>query len=143
MTLATRVRVDILRAMAEHNTSKKEIFTVAAFVSWPVLRVRCIGVGGSRIGTFNFSDAMSHYGSGLMEVKLANAYKRAGSAFKEQLQQNFVILTKKGGIDVERMANTENNSKQWKGCKEATKRDGTVGVRTGHLQEISLSKKPN
>jgi hypothetical protein len=35
---------------------------------------------------------------------MANAYKRAGSVFEGQLQQNSVVLTKKGGKEAEQTA---------------------------------------
>jgi hypothetical protein len=81
--------------------------SVAAFVSRSVLHVRSNGGGGAKLGTFSFSDALSRYGTGLTEAELANAYKRAGSAFKGQLQQNFVVLTENGGRDVAQMARVE------------------------------------
>ncbi len=40
VTLATRVRVNILKAMAKRNTNEKEWFSVSAFVSRPVLIIR-------------------------------------------------------------------------------------------------------
>jgi hypothetical protein len=95
VTLATRVRVDILKAMAKHYTSDREIFSVSALVSKPVLHVRSKSEG-LRLGTYNFSDALTRYGENLTAEELGEAYKRAGSAFKGQLQQNFVVLNEKG-----------------------------------------------
>ena len=46
-----------------------------------------------RLGTFNFSDALVRYGAKLTVEELEEAYRRAGAAFKGQLQQNFVVLT--------------------------------------------------
>ena len=51
------------------------------------------------MGTFNFSDALARYGANLTEKNLTEAYKRAGSAFKGQLQQNFVVLTERGLVN--------------------------------------------
>ena len=95
VTLGTRVRVDILKAIAEHHTSDKEKMTVSAFLSRPVLHVRS-KEGGLGLGTFNFSDALTRYGANLTEKELSAAYRRAGSAFKGQLQQNFVVLSEHG-----------------------------------------------
>jgi hypothetical protein len=39
-----------------------------------------------------FSDALVRYCSGLEERDLGDAYRKAGIAFKGQLQQNFVVL---------------------------------------------------
>ena len=40
VTLATRVRIDILKAIAKKNSNNKEIMSVSAFVSRPVIHVR-------------------------------------------------------------------------------------------------------
>ena len=95
VTLATRVRVDILKAISKRNTNDKETFSVSAFVSRPVLHIRSKESGKS-MGTFNFSDALARYGSNLTAAELGEAYRRAGSAFKGQLQQNFVVLNEQG-----------------------------------------------
>ena len=92
VTLATRVRIDILKAMAKKNSNEKEIMLVSAFVSRPVIHVRSKD-GGSRLGVFNFSDALVRFGSNLTVIELEEAYRRAGLAFRGQLQQNFVVLT--------------------------------------------------
>ena len=60
VTLGTRVRVDILRAIAEHYSNDKEVMTISAFVSRPVLHVRS-KEGGLSLGTYNFSDALNRY----------------------------------------------------------------------------------
>jgi hypothetical protein len=64
---------------------------VIAFVSRPVLQVRPKDQNGRTMG-YTFSDAVVRYGEGLQEADLGNAYRRAGGAFKGQLQQNFVVL---------------------------------------------------
>ena len=95
VTLGTRVRVDILKAIAEQYSNDKEKMSVSAFVSRPMLHVRS-KEGGQRLGTYNFSDALARYGANLTEKELSVAYRRAGSAFKGQLQQNFVVLSEHG-----------------------------------------------
>ncbi len=67
-------------------------FYVSAFVSRPVIYVRSKD-GGSRLGVFNFSDVLVSFSTNLTVTELEEAYRRAGSAFKGQLQQNFVVLT--------------------------------------------------
>ncbi len=66
--------------------------SVSAFVSWPVIHFRSKD-GGSRLGFFNFSDVLVRFGSNLTVTELEEAYRRAGLAFRGQLQQNFVVLT--------------------------------------------------
>ena len=39
-----------------------------------------------------FADAIKRYGRILREGDLANAYRKAGTSFDGQLQQNFVVL---------------------------------------------------
>ena len=91
VTLATRVRVDIMKAMAKkYSTEAEEIFVVA-FASRPVLQVRPKDQNKKSMG-FTFSDAVVRYGKELQEAELGEAHKRAGIAFRGQLQQNFVVL---------------------------------------------------
>ena len=91
VTLATRVRVDILKVIAKKHSTDREKLSVSAFVSRPVIHSRS-GDGLTRLGTFNFSDSLVRFGANLVMAELEEAYKRAGAAFKGQLQQNFVVL---------------------------------------------------
>ncbi len=68
---------------------------MSAFVSRPVLHIRS-KESGTNVGTFNFSDALARYGENLTAAELGEAYRRAGAAFKGQLQQNFVVLNEQG-----------------------------------------------
>ncbi len=95
VTLGTRVTVDILKAMAEHHSTDKETILVPAFVSRPVLHVRS-KEWGIRVGTYNFSDALTKYVANLTQKELNAAYTRTVSAFKGQMQQNFVVLSEHG-----------------------------------------------
>ena len=111
VTLATRVRIDILKAMAQKNSNEKEIMSVSAFISRPVIHVRSKD-GGERLGVFNFSDAIVRFSSNLTVSELEEAYRRAGSAFRGQLQQNFVVLTEQnsGGPRVGGLASEASGS---------------------------------
>ena len=90
-TLGTRVRVEILKAMAKCCASDKEVMYVSAFSSRPLLHVKP-KEAGSRQMAFTFADAVSRYGRGLRQSDLGEAYRRAGRSFNGQLQQNFVVL---------------------------------------------------
>jgi hypothetical protein len=84
--------------MAKKYGSEKEEMFVVAFNSRPTLHVRPKAENnerGQRSMSFTFSDAISRYGVDLVEEDLIDAYKRAGVAFKGQLQQNFVMLHEK------------------------------------------------
>jgi hypothetical protein len=72
VTLGTRIRVDILKAIAGQYSSDKESMSVSAFVSRPVLHIRSKESGKS-MGTFNFSDALARYGSNLTAAELGEA----------------------------------------------------------------------
>lgn len=94
VTLATRVRVEILKAMAKKFTTERENLYVIGYASRPVLHVKPKNQD-QRSMWLAFSDALVRYGSGLLELDLGEAYRKAGIAFKGQLEQNFVVLHEK------------------------------------------------
>jgi hypothetical protein len=89
--LGTRVRIDIMKAIAKKYSSEKQDFHIAVFTSRPVLKVKEKGTDKSPM-TFTFIDSVLRYGRGMVEADLGDAYRRAGKAFQGQLQQNFVVL---------------------------------------------------
>ena len=91
VTLATRVRIEILKAMAKKFVSDTEEFYVVGYTSRPVLHVKTKNRNQKSMW-LSFSDALVRYGSGLRENDLGEAYKKAGIAFKGQMEQNFVVL---------------------------------------------------
>jgi hypothetical protein len=93
VTLATRVRIEIPKAMAKKFiTEKEDIFVMgyASHASIPVIHVKPKNTD-QRTMWLSFSDALVRYRSGLLEVDLGEAYK-AGVAFRGQFEQNFVLL---------------------------------------------------
>ena len=92
VTLATRVRLDVMKAIAKKCETKGEQMFVRGFSSRPVLQVR--QRDGSRPPlTLTFADAVGRYGAKMKDSELAGAYRRAGRAFSGELEQNFVVLT--------------------------------------------------
>ena len=91
VTLATRVRIDILKAMAKRNENEEEDWHVMQYTSRPVLRLRKKNSDQLPL-TLTFAEALRRFGRGLREEDLEGAYKRAGRGFDGQLQQNFVVL---------------------------------------------------
>ena len=91
VTLGTRVRIEILKAMAKCFATEREVMYVSAFSSRPLLHVRPKG-SEARQMAYTFADALARYGKQLRQSDLGDAYRRAGIAFKGQLQQNFVVL---------------------------------------------------
>ena len=96
VTLATRVRTDILKAIAQKCSNDKEEFFVVGFTSRPVLQIK--RKDGPGQFALTFADAISRYGGKLTRGDLQVAYGRAGASFDGQLQQNFVVLHDKGGV---------------------------------------------
>ncbi len=91
VTLATQVRIEIMRAMSKKYTNDKEDLFVMGYASRPILHVKPKG-DEQREMWFSFSDSLVRYGAGLEDCDLGEAYKKAGVAFRGQLQQNFVVL---------------------------------------------------
>ena len=92
VTLATRVRVDLMKAIAKQFGGKddQEMY-VGALTSRPILRIKNVKSQKTRILTF--TDSISRFGKKLDLEDLDEAYRRAGRAFTGQMEQNFVVLT--------------------------------------------------
>ncbi len=96
VTQSTRVRIDILKALAKKLTTASEVAYVQGFQARPALQYRvkdgersqAEGVGRS----YNFVDSVLKFGSLLTSKDLATAYTRAGDTFKGAMSQYFVVL---------------------------------------------------
>ena len=95
VTLATRVRTDILKAIGTKCSNGEVDMFVVSFTSRPVLQIK--KKDGSGQHAMTFVDAVARLGKGLSRGDLQTAYARAGSSFEGQLQQNFVVLHDKEG----------------------------------------------
>ncbi len=91
VTLATRVRIDILRAMAKQCIREDETAYVNAYTSRPILTLKKKD-GSLRPLVLTFADAVARFGKELSRENLAEAYRRAGVTFGGQLEQTFVVL---------------------------------------------------
>ena len=91
VTLATRVRIEIMWALAKKPNNSNEIRTVLSYSSRPLLQIKD-REGKKRPMSLGFVDALSRFGKGLREEDLAGAYRKAGTAFGGQMQQTFVVL---------------------------------------------------
>ena len=97
VTQATRVRIEILRALSKKLNTATEVAFVQGFISRPVLqyrvkegaRSRADGVGRS----YTFVDAVAKFGVKLAQKDLVTAYSRAGNTFDGALSQYFVVLS--------------------------------------------------
>ena len=98
VNLATRIRVDIMKAIARRLTNDKELAYVAGFTSRPMMHIRMAGpptMNTKPIRSFTFIDSVSRFGRQLSKEELETAYGRAGRSFNGQLQQNFVVLNER------------------------------------------------
>ena len=92
VTLATRVRVDIMKAIVKQFSAKDGLgMYVSAYTSRPVLRVK--NVETQRTSVLTFTDAIFRFGKRLDLDDINDAYRRAGGAFKGIMEQTFVVLT--------------------------------------------------
>jgi hypothetical protein len=93
VTLSTRVRVDIMKAISKKISNAKDSAYVAAYSSRPILHVRTQGKAGEVTNrAYTFIDSIIKFGRVLMRCDLDDAYRRAGTAFRGQLEQHFVVL---------------------------------------------------
>ena len=94
VTLATRVRLEVLKAIGKKCSNEEEDMHVMGFTSRPVLQVKRRDGGGRFVLTY--VDAIVRYGGRISESELRVAYERAGLTFRGQMAQNFVVLNEKG-----------------------------------------------
>jgi hypothetical protein len=95
VSLATRVRIDIMKAVAKKLTNKVDLAYVAGFTSRPMLHIRKAGppsASAKPLKSFSFIDTITKFGNNLTVEELESAYGRAGRSFNGQLQQVFVVL---------------------------------------------------
>ena len=92
VSLATRIRVDILRAFAKQfGEEGDEEMYVSAYSSRPVLHIKD-KTGNRRPSVLTFADAVTRFGGMVKDDFLGEAYRRAGNSFKGQMEQTFVVL---------------------------------------------------
>ena len=105
VTLTTRVRIEILRALSKILTSGTQDAFVKGFTSRPVLLVKAKGPAtdpadiptsqpaATQTGrSFTFCEAIEKWGYLLVPANLVMAYRKARPAFIGCLEQYFVVL---------------------------------------------------
>jgi hypothetical protein len=94
VNLATRIRINIMKAIARKVTNKKELAYISGFISRPMMHIKAAPVttNSKPLRSFTFSDAVSRFGNLLRMEDLDAAYSRVGNAFVGQVAQNFVVL---------------------------------------------------
>ena len=88
---ATRVRIEIMKAIAKKISCDDEQAYVVGFIPRPVMHIRKKGEQAPS-KTYSFVDAIKFHGGSVKTEDLGGAYARAGRAFEGQLLQNFVLL---------------------------------------------------
>ncbi len=96
VTLATRVRIEIMRCIAKKLTTESEVAFVQGFISRPAMKYEArdpaISLASGTGRSYNFVDFVSRFGDLVSSVDLAPAYRRAGTTFNGALEQYFVVL---------------------------------------------------
>jgi hypothetical protein len=109
VTQATRVRIEILKAIAKKLTTETESAFVQSFISRPVMRyvsedenLEVSGTGRS----YSFVDAVLRFGDLVQDADLTSAYKRAGGTFRGAMEQYFILLREAEDVSVASEVNT-------------------------------------
>ena len=111
VTLGTRVRMEVLKAICKKCSNPTEDMFVHGFTSRPVLQIKKRN-GGAQIA-LTYVDAIKRFGSRVREADLVLAYERAGMSFVGQMRQNFIVLTDKGVRQGGRNARGGSGSASW------------------------------
>ena len=142
VNLATRIRVDIMKAIARRLTNGTDLAYVAGFTSRPMMHIRAAGAPSANtrpLKSFTFIDSVSRFGKKVTKEDLETAYGRAGRSFNGQLQQNFVVLNERDQSLLQKVAQPRAGTSVARGGGAAGRARGTK--RPGDDFESSNSKK--
>ena len=96
-TLSTRVRIEIMRAIALKLKTETEDAYVQGFISRPLLHYRSVDpsnrVAGGADRSYTFVDAINRFGDLLMDADLTSSYARAGHTFQGAMEHYFIVLS--------------------------------------------------
>jgi hypothetical protein len=96
VTQATRVRIEIMKAISKKLSTDSESAYVHGFSSRPVLHYNAIPDSNSQASgtgrSYSFVDTVTRFGDLVQDLDLMTAYKRAGSTFRGSMEQYFVLL---------------------------------------------------
>jgi uncharacterized membrane protein YgcG len=87
----TRVRIEIMKAIAKKISTARDQAYVVGFIPRPVMHIKKQG-DQAPYKTYSFVDAVKYHGGAVEQEDLGGAYARAGRAYDGQLQQNFILL---------------------------------------------------
>ncbi len=95
LTLGTRVRIEVLKAIAKELKSPELHAYAPDYGPRPIL---VLVPSNKPSYSALYAESIEKYGHLLDSAKLEHAYRRAGTAFKGQMRQNFWILRDDGVI---------------------------------------------
>jgi hypothetical protein len=97
ITQATKVRFEIMKAIARQVETDKEVGYVPTYLPRPILHIKGKEVTGPRkhIRSLTFTDAIEQYGRRVEAGDLRTAYDKAAWNFQGQMRQHFVVLMDK------------------------------------------------
>jgi hypothetical protein len=135
VSLATRVRVDVMKAIARKLTNKDDLAYVAGFTSRPMMHIRKAGAPSPPmrpLKSFSYIDSITKFGH-LVDVEdLETAYGRAGTSFNGQLQQNFVVLNERDQASLQSVMGSGAGSGPSSGATRISYRGSGPRGRAGH-----------
>jgi hypothetical protein len=130
VSLATRVRVDIMKAVARKVSNAQDLAYVAGFTSRPMMHIRKAGPPSPSmkpLKSFSFIDTITRFGH-LVDVEdLETAYGRAGNSFNGQLQQNFVVLNERDQASLRSVSGRAASASTSRGTGASRGRGGGAG----------------
>jgi hypothetical protein len=102
VTLATRIRLDIMKAITSRIEWATEVAYVPNFLPRPIMHIKRksadVESAGSRahIKTLTFVDSITENGGVVGKGDLAKAYEKAKDHFKGMMSQHFLVLEESG-----------------------------------------------
>jgi hypothetical protein len=130
VSLATRVRVDVMKAIARKVSNKDDLAYVAGFTSRPMMHIRKAGAPSPTtrpLKSFSYIDTVTRYGH-LVDVEdLETAYGRAGRSFNGQLQQNFVVLNERDQASLQSVSGSRGTAPGTSSRPSGSRGGGGVG----------------
>ena len=132
VTKATRVRIEIMKAIARKITNDREAAYVASFISRPVLQFKKIIEGEQTFPykSFTFVEAVMRFRNEIEDEDLTSAYERS-LPFEAELEQNFIVLNSYGLRSRANRDNAQSGNavRGWRGGRGGR---GARGGRGGH-----------
>lgn len=94
ITLATRIRMDIMKAIAKRIESATESAYVPNFLSRPILHIKKKSLTpATQVRSLTFVEAICQYGGELKMGDLDIAYDKAKGHFRGMMRQHFIVFS--------------------------------------------------